>query len=395
MTLDDDSILSAYLDGQLGPEEHQAVESALCADPRLAEELRSLATLRDLVAGLPREEPTDLTARVMRRVRHARRGRAARAIAWAPARAAAIVAIAAGAIALAARVWLPHAAHAPGRQGQAPAVARLDGSGPAARPGLSERLWPRFADHRSREGSRPEPVVATDGHGHPRPADSSAADTDRQNDDLVHVREYLDNPRLRRIFVVADLQDGSATRQVTSIVEQTTRFNFYRFTISQGIVIDPRHPDRATVFALAVGPRELDGLRHSLQAALRGRVEEADVNPEVVAQLAEIGQVEACRPSPMPGMAIPHDALALQDEPNGDAGNLVEPPPAPAGAQRADRPPPTPEQERSSPRFGVASGARRKAPDADAGPRPGPPGPVDASEEPDVVLVWVARPRPG
>lgn len=395
MTLDDDSILSAYLDGQLGPEDHQAVESALCADPRLAEELRSLAALRDLVAGLPREEPTDLTARVMRRVRHARRGRAARAIAWAPARAAAIVAIAAGAIALVARVWLQHAAHTPDRQGHAPAVATVAGAGPAAHLGLSERLWPRFADHRSGEGSRPKAVDVIDGHGNPRPADSSAADNGRQDDDLVHVREYLDNPRLRRIFVVADRQDGSATRQVASIVEQTTRFNFYRFTISQGIVIDPRHPDRATVFALAVGPRELDGLRHSLEAALRGRVEEANVEPEVVAQLAEIGQVEACRPSPSPGMAIPRDALALQDEANGDAGNLVEPPPALPGDEPANRPPPTPEQERSSPRFAVASGARRQANDPDAEPRPGPPGPGEVSEEPEVVLVWVARPRPG
>ena len=43
MTLDDDSILSAYLDGQLGPEQQQAVESALFADPQLAKELRGLA----------------------------------------------------------------------------------------------------------------------------------------------------------------------------------------------------------------------------------------------------------------------------------------------------------------------------------------------------------------
>ena len=69
MTLDDDSILSAYLDGQLGPEQQQAVESALFADPRLAEELRGLAALRDLLAGLPREAPADVTSRVMRRVR--------------------------------------------------------------------------------------------------------------------------------------------------------------------------------------------------------------------------------------------------------------------------------------------------------------------------------------
>ena len=96
MTLDDDSILSAYLDGQLGPEQQQAVESALFADPRLAEELRGLAALRDLLAGLPREAPADVTSRVMRRVRRrALRGGVVRAIAWGPVRAAVAVAIAA------------------------------------------------------------------------------------------------------------------------------------------------------------------------------------------------------------------------------------------------------------------------------------------------------------
>ncbi len=390
MTLDDDSILSAYLDGQLGPEEHQSVESALCANPRLSEDLRELTELRDLVAGLPREEPTDLTALVMRRIRHARRGRAARAIAWAPARAAAIVAIAAGVIALVATTWLRHPAHAPRPQGQPPVVAKDGNAGPA----LSERLWPRFAGHRSIAGPRPEPVNAAEGHSHSRTAHAAAGDNP-QGGDLDYVSKYLDNPRLRRIFVVTDLQDGSASRQVASIVEQTTRFNFYRFTISQGIVIDPRHPDQATVFALAVGPRELEDLRHSLRAALRGRVEESDVDPGVVAQLAEIGQVEACRPSPIPGMAIPRDALAIQAEPDVASGDLVEPPPVSLGAETGEKPPPTPEQERSSPRFAVASGARPEVPGADIEPRPGRPRPIDESEDPIVVLVWVARPRPG
>lgn len=395
MTLDDDSILSAYLDGQLGMEERQAVESALCADPRLVEDLRELAALRDLVAGLPREEPMDLTARVMRRVRHARRGRAARAIAWAPARAAAIVAIAAGVITLVATTWLRHPAQIPGPQGQAPVVAKAGDAADATRPALSERLWPRFAGHRTIDGSHPDPVDANDGHGGSHPTEVAAAGGNRQDDDLVYVREYLDNPRLRRIFVITDLEDGSARRQVASIVEQTTRFNFYRFTIAQGIVIDPRHPDQATVFALAVGPRELEDLRHSLRAALRGRVEESDVDPGVVAQLADIGQVEACRPSPIPGMAIPRDALAIQAEPDVASGDPVEPPPVLPGAETGEKPPPTPEQERSSPRFAVASGARHEAPVADAGPRPGLPRPIDQSEDPTVVLVWVTRPRPG
>ena len=93
MTLDDDSILSAYLDGQLGPEQQQAVESALFADPQLAEELRGLAFLRDLWPACPARPPPDVTSRVMRRVRRrAPLGAARGCIAWGPFRAAGLVA---------------------------------------------------------------------------------------------------------------------------------------------------------------------------------------------------------------------------------------------------------------------------------------------------------------
>src|SRR5947209_14843149 len=107
MTLDDESILSAYLDGELGPEQQQAVESAAIADPRLAEELRGLAALRDLVAGLPRRAPADMTARVMRRVRHrARLATASRGLSWGPVHAVGLAAIAAGVLMMLAIPWL-------------------------------------------------------------------------------------------------------------------------------------------------------------------------------------------------------------------------------------------------------------------------------------------------
>ena len=139
--------------------------------------------------------------------------------------------------------------------------------------------------------------------------------------------EYLDNPELRRVFLVSDREDGSARQRVASVVERTTRFNFYKITISQGIVIDPRHPDEATVFALVVGPRELEDLRHQLRVALGDRVEETDIEPEVVTQLADIGHVEACPPLPAARIDIPRDAMALLR--NVDAAVPVEPADAP------------------------------------------------------------------
>ena len=69
MTIDDESFLSAYMDGQLSLDQQQAVESALIADPQLGEELRRLTLVRDLVAGLSRDVPVEVSSRVRRRVR--------------------------------------------------------------------------------------------------------------------------------------------------------------------------------------------------------------------------------------------------------------------------------------------------------------------------------------
>ena len=391
MTLDDESILSAYLDGQLGPEDQQAVEAALLEDPRLADELRGLSVLRDLLAGLPRESPVDLTSRVMRRVRRRAAFRTARGIvAWGPARAAAIAAIAAAVLMMLAVPWLLNV-----RRGPAVNVAAFPDAVGKARPGPSEARWPAFATHASHE----HPTRA-DGSEERRPSQAEAGEVAASSrDELVHVREYLDNPQLRRIFLVSDPGDGSDERRVADIVEQTTRFNYYRITISQGIMLDPRHPDEATVFALVVGPREMDSLRDRLRVALKDRVEEEAAEPGVVTQLADIGHAEACPPSPTADMNIPREDLAYR---TGVSGILDEP----AGPARAEKPEPderpTREQERSSPIAEVLDQSKRARPapsprQAVAGGQQTPGGPAGAQDaDPSyVVLVWVSRPRPG
>jgi hypothetical protein len=395
MTLDDDSILSAYLDGELGPEQQQAVESALIADPQLAEEVRSLAALRDLVAALPRDVPADVTARVMRRVRRrALLGTARGIIAWGPVRAAGLVAIAAGLLLAVALPWLIHVG--PGAAG---GQARVEQQGPVenVRPVLSSARWPHFNPNRAHE-SRSEPP----GPGGRRPSEAGSADRDGSAPgELSHVREYLDNPQLRRIFMVSDPGDGSAERRVASIVEQTTQFNYLRITVSQGIVIDPRHPDQATVFALVVGPGELHRLGAQLRTALKDRVQEADAEPAVVTQLADIGQVEALPPSPAAEMQIPREAVLSIKHRDPDGLDNAQEPPRAEPANPADGP--TREQERSSPAAEVALPAR--ATGAPVEPHPLrraagnlPPGRPPAAEDADqslVVLVWVSRPRPG
>ncbi len=81
MNRDEDTILSAYLDGELDADLQQRFESALASDARLADELRSLALLRGLVSSLPRENSVDVSRQVMERVHAARPARPRFAIA--------------------------------------------------------------------------------------------------------------------------------------------------------------------------------------------------------------------------------------------------------------------------------------------------------------------------
>src|SRR4051812_37648959 len=79
---DSESLLTAYLDGELDPARRSSIATALSSDPDLAEQLRRLSSVRGLVAGLSRPAlPADLSAAIAGRMgrtsRHARRRRVA------------------------------------------------------------------------------------------------------------------------------------------------------------------------------------------------------------------------------------------------------------------------------------------------------------------------------
>ena len=169
---------------------------------------------------------------------------------------------------------------------------------------------------------------------------------DDQGNEAARLRALLDNPLLRRTFFVTDQIDQPALKNVASVVEQTTRDDYFKITIAQGIVIDPRHPDQATVFALVLDESELATLRGRLQSAFKDHVREDGVDPGVAAQLTDIGQVASFAPHPIGDVIIPEERLSAL---------LV----------KADQPikadQPTPEQENSKP--GV--GSRRSANEVD------------------------------
>ena len=372
MTIEDESLLSAYMDGQLSPEQQQMVESAVIADPQLGEEFRRLSLVRDLVAGLSRDGPVDVSARVASRLRarsYLRRiwpGMPVRPLGRLhPARAAGMVSMAAMLLIGLMITFLHAVLQSPAARGPTveigPSVAVLE---PSLHRNLSPQLkasesrWPSFPPHPSNEGATSKPETRS-----PR---VDAGPSDRAADELAHVSQYLDNPDLRRVFLVAGGTDGSAQEQVASVVEETTRFNYLKITIARGIVIDPRHPGEATVFALVVSQDELETLRDRLHAELREPVQEAPADPSVVTQLADIGQVQACPPLPAAEVEIPRLALAIKAPSPG--GNDEPSPPEPADPPALERRlAPTPEQERSSPR----------------------------ADQTSIVLVWVVRGRSG
>jgi hypothetical protein len=361
------------MDGQLGPDQQLLVESALVSDPRLGEELRSLTAVRDLVAGLPRSATVDVTARVRDRIRAKSRLAGilsavpgAAVLLRRPARAAGVLGIAAGILIavvlsfahLSRSASLPDRANPTGED-----VVSLESSPslPPASFDAPESRWPSFPRHSDHKGaSSPSKAKAHRPRDSRQPAAKSGS--------LEYVSQYLDNPDLHQMFVVSDSTDGSAPRRVASVVEQTTRFNYYKITIAQGIVIDPRHPDEATVFAVVVNPSELNSLRDQLHTVFHERVEEAPVDPKVVTQLADIGQVQAYPPAPIAEVVIPREAVAFRSP---DAEVRDRPAPDPVAEAPLGRDRPTPEQERSSPAADLASLKN------------------------SVVLVWVARVRPG
>ena len=75
MRCDDDSFLSAYMDGQLNPDQQQLVESMLVARPQFADKLRDLTAVRDIVVGLNRDARVDVANDVMERIRRRARPR--------------------------------------------------------------------------------------------------------------------------------------------------------------------------------------------------------------------------------------------------------------------------------------------------------------------------------
>jgi hypothetical protein len=323
---DDDSFLSAYMDGQLNTDQQQLVESMLVARPQFADKLRDLAAVRDLVVGMNRDARVDVANDVMERVRRRSRPRLplSNFRPWSSrtrklAASAGMFAAVAGLVLMVNLSTIDQRPiHRAGAEISGTIDNRITDSGAAAAADSlnnSEAATVALVSP-STVSALKFSAAGERGTQHMAASRPAASDPDRDlaglQVDLAVSRELLDSPNRRRFFVVKNGRDGNSEQQIASIVERTTRFKFCKITVSQGIVIDPRHPDQATVFAFLVNPNEVDRVLDQLKSVLPDAIEETPADPAIVTQLADIIQVHAAIPAALADVMIPREDLALK-----------------------------------------------------------------------------------
>jgi anti-sigma factor RsiW len=430
MNHDDETFLSAFIDGELAPDQQQRVESALVANPHLAARLRGLSQVRDLVAGLPHDGSVDVTARVMQQI-HARsreRGflptlegwrRGSRRIlplAGLAASAASLMVAASLAILMQA-TRLENAGQSVGQLAHVKAPA---GSNPTASQAPLENGGQTGASAIVPSSSPHSELTGTFANGLAAAASGSAIATGAGADfqepaagDALGARQFLDSPNPKRFFWISGGTRNDSEPVVASIVERTTRFDFFKITVAQGIVIDPRHPGEATVLAFVIDPDQVDRFNDQLKAALPGLVEQEALDPVIATQLAEIERVHSFPAGVLGEVEIPREALALRTKSSVGSekvhGGEGDGPAAPRDGGRAGAP--SERDAEASPGALGSSGSGVVAavagspsgtdPGSRTGAGSGPSHPGEpaiaarsrlALEQKTVVLVWIAKP---
>lgn len=367
----DDSTLSAYLDGELSPPEREAVERALALDETLAESYRELTLNRDLVRSLARPPcPRDLAPEVVARV--VRRGAGLRISPRSWMLGAASLATAASLlIAVAASFF--HREHdrrtlAEGRSA-APALAKANTereletldrktlsnapnrrafaapTGPPPPSGSVFAPAPARPSVALRKEMRDE--VESDRSAQPSGAGlayqpfglSKDAATERDREALAAL--LLDQPKVHRVLIFTDTLAPRAVDRIETIVRGLPRKDpeLTRIHVLQGIIVDPQHPNEATVYAMAMDEPELKRLRERLKAEVGAApAEESAPGADLLAQLSETGDIAVLSGEPLPRLLgeKPGELLAAKSiDPNAAAGETLSD--APAGASQPDR----------------------------------------------------------
>ncbi|MEO6809070.1 MAG: hypothetical protein ABI353_08145 [Isosphaeraceae bacterium] len=395
MNLDDETLLDAYLDGELDQARRLAVEDALLAAPSLAHQLQELAQVRQWVVGLPRPTaPADVSASVLIQITE-QPPPWFRLLGWkrvATSRSFVLGTSLASAAALLLSLTLARTPSAvPVRPKPIPKTTLVDArtvpSDPWNPPSLTEPTKSSGSiDSKPIPASLPEPQSP--------PAVVVNLEAERRHQaDQERLATLLDRPDVQRIFVVVDSLDGPSRSQVEEALHRSPRRHrdYGRITIAQGLVVDPDRPGEAIVFAMAVDTHERTQLADTLEQSIAGRVivESGAVPPPVVALLADTGQVDFVdepTPAESPTVKLPNDSSVITSESPGDHPALS----SPSLVSSRNRPLRTEIKGQDAVRAGNGNRARPGR----SGHTPSKPFEPDVPPKPMTLLVWLTTRPP-
>jgi hypothetical protein len=388
MNLDDESLLTAYLDDELDEPQRRAVEAALLADPALAARLDDLRRVQGLVAGLSRPGTEfDLAWPVVAKLD------ARRPDVWVlpfrarPIRKPSLFAMVSSLL-IAASVFV-NVQLALRPRPLPPGVVTLTALPPSqvrpVRP-LPESTETKLAQIETAPTASADRAATSSAKALVSGPDASEIKNEHERQRLL---DYLDDATVRRIFVTGDKLETAASDVDEAVKNSGRRTPVYgRITVNQGIIVDPEEPGGAIVFILVMNETELNALRDRIETKLKMDVEEEGETPaSVVTLLADIGQVDVVYGSPLPQVQpLPSNmafSLAMRKDEAKDVAGELDPQ---TGVVR-----PTP-----VPLPAAAPGAANSgAPANGVDPHPGPATPTNPDAR-TTVLVWVrSRPRAG
>ncbi len=321
MNLPDESLLSAYLDGELDTPWRLVVEEALLSSPLLAERLQELASVRTTIHGMARPTaPADVSSAVVsqidllprQRIRRALRSRPRLALA-----AGSALAVAAGtliALGLTLGPWLSQS------DDSVPPLAKQPV--PTQPRAMPDRAVEPPALEAVPGSPTPAPIEALASADTTENPDSTLTSEDiRRNDDQERARELLNRPDVRRLTITVDRLAPYELEKVESTIRNLAPRSSSQglLRIALDVVADPSRPGKAVVYAVVLSDREATHLRKDLEASSSDPIRDDTPDSSTLNQLAGIGRIEFT-----PGLAHP---------PASD----LQPPPADAAVSLADR----------------------------------------------------------
>ncbi len=293
MNLDDESLLSAYLDDELDPARRLGVEAALLTDVQLAERLQQIAAVRTLVARMSRPlAAQDLSVSVVARIETSPRFRLQRTLRSPNARRRTRL-IGTSVLAASLVLMIASMQERPAETGAEPPrnQDQLALVTPKPTPVETDHQSNADAAVTAREGTEPPSLVSVDVPKSPVP---EPAASNRESRDRDLVRSLLDQGKVRRLMIIVDAIKSTELEKVEGALQETGRVDPRRaeIRIAQGIEIDPDRPNEAVVYAVVLADDEYATLRDNLRRHSLDDLPGAELAPpSIVTQLADVGEI--------------------------------------------------------------------------------------------------------